>query len=207
MSDSKILIIAQSDKYHPLEILGEMMHGWLKAEGIDNVTLTKDRAAIINDLNQYNLLIFAVSPGKLSPEEEEAIVSFVENGKKFIGIHAATVINPENTKYIEMIGGRFIHHSPYHEFTVKVADPGHTVLEGISDFKITDELYVLDRAPAAASIFLTAFWEDHAQPMMYLRAYGRGRVLYNALGHNQDAYENPNFKKLVINSVKWILKH
>lgn len=207
MSGSKILILAQSDKYHPLEILGEMMSGWLKAEGIEDITLTKDRSVITNDLSKYNLLIFAMSAGKLTQAEEEALVSFVENGKKFMGIHAATVVDPENAKYIEMIGGRFVHHSPHHEFTVKIADPGHPILEGMSDFKITDELYVLDRTPAAASIFLTAFWENHAQPMMYLRAHGRGRVLYNALGHDQEAYENPNFKKLIIHSVKWLLKH
>jgi type 1 glutamine amidotransferase len=206
MSESKVLILAQSDKYHPLEILGEMMSGWLKAENVD-ITLSKDRSALSSDLNQYNLLVFAMTAGKLSPSEEDALVSFVDSGKRLFGIHSATVVEPENVKYIDMIGGRFVHHSPHHEFTVKIADPGHPILENMSDFKITDELYVLDRTPSSASILMTAFWENHAQPMLYLKAYGRGRVLYNALGHDQNAYENPNFKKLVIRSVKWLLKH
>lgn len=206
MSDSKVLILAQSDKYHPLEILGEMMSGWLKGEKIE-VTLSKDRSTLSSDLNQYNLLVFAMTAGKLSQAEEDALVNYVDGGKRLFGIHSATVVEPENLKYIDMVGGRFVHHSPHHEFTVKIADPGHPVLANISDFKITDELYVLDRTPSAASILMTAFWENHAQPMLYLRAYGRGRVLYNALGHDQNAYENPNFKKIVINSVKWLLKY
>lgn len=206
MSDSKVLILAQSDKYHPLEILGEMMSGWLKGEKIE-VTLSKDRSTLSSDLNQYNLLVFAMTAGKLSQAEEDALVNYVDGGKRLFGIHSATVVEPENLKYIDMVGGRFVHHSPHHEFTLKIADPGHPVLANISDFKITDELYVLDRTPSAASILMTAFWENHAQPMLYLRAYGRGRVLYNALGHDQNAYENPNFKKIVINSVKWLLKY
>jgi type 1 glutamine amidotransferase len=195
MSESKILIIAQNDRYHPLETLGEMMVRWLKDEGISDVTLTKDRSAIVSDLKKYDLLVFCMTPDKLSTAEEEAIVSFVEGGKKLMGIHSATVVNEENVKYIEMIGGRFTHHSPHHEFTVKVADPGHPVVEGLRDFEITDELYVLDRTPSAASVLLTAFWEDRIQPM-----------LYNALGHGPDAYENPNLKRIIVQSVKWLLR-
>jgi hypothetical protein len=205
MKKSKILITAKSDQHHPLEILGEMMSGWLRHEGFEDIKLAKDRSELIGDLKQYDLLVFAMTAGKMTPEEEEAVVSFVEDGKKLMGIHSATVVNEENTKYIEMIGGRFTHHSPHHEFTVKIADPGHPVVQGLNDFKITDELYVLDRTPSAASVLLTAVWEHEAQPMLYLRAHGGGKILYNAMGHNQDAYENPNFKKTIIQGVKWLL--
>jgi type 1 glutamine amidotransferase len=206
MTEPKVLILAQNDRHHPLETLGEMMVDWLKDEGISDVTLTKDRSAMTGDLSEYDLLVFCMTADKLSPAEEQATVSFVEGGKKLMGIHSATVVNEENLKYIEMIGGRFIHHSPHHEFTVKVADPGHPIVEGLKDFNITDELYVLDRTPSAASVLLTAFWEDHAQPMLYLRAHGQGTVLYNALGHGPAAYENPNLKTLVVQGAKWLLR-
>lgn len=206
MSDSKILIVAQNDQHHPLETLGKMMLGWLKDEGFNNVTLTKDLSIMIAELDNYDLLIFSMTPSKLSPAAEDAIVSFVHDGKMLMGIHSATVVDPENVKYIEMIGGRFVHHSPHHEFSVKIADPGHPILEGLVDFKITDELYVLDRTPSAASVLLTAFWEDNVQPILYIRAHGQGKVLYNALGHGPPAYENPNLKKLVIQGAKWLLK-
>ncbi len=206
MSDSKILILAQNDEYHPLETLGEMIVGWLKDEGFDDVTLTGDRSILTSNLDQYELLILCMTMSKIPAAEEDAIVSFVENGKELMGIHSATVVDEGNRKYIEMIGGRFIHHSPHHEFTVKVASPGHPIVEGLRDFKITDELYVLDRTPPAASVLLTAFWEKQAQPMLYIRAHGQGKVLYNALGHGPEAYGNPNLKPIVVQSVKWLLK-
>ncbi len=205
MSEHQVLILAENDQYHPLETLGEMTEDWLKSSGMTNVTLSKDRSVITGDLNQYDLLILVITTNKLSPAEEDALVGFVEDGKKLMGIHSATVVSEENVKFIEMIGGRFVHHSPHHEFTVRVAHPHHPIVEGLRDFKITDELYVLDRTPSAASVLLTAFWEDGAQPMLYIRAHGQGKVLYNALGHGPEAYENPNLEKLIIQGAKWLL--
>lgn len=206
MSGSKILVLAKSDQYHPLETLGQMILNWLKDERLSNVALTSDRSVIVNDINKYDLVIACMTMNKLSPEEEKSFVDFVKNGRKFMGIHSATVVDESNKDYIEMIGGRFVRHSPYHEFIVKVADPGHPILEGLKDFKIQDELYVLDRTPSSASVLLTAFFNDHAQPMLYLRAHGEGKVLYNAMGHDTSAYENPNFRKIVAQGVKWLLK-
>ncbi len=205
MSESRILILANNDQYHPLETLADMMEGWLKDSGLGNVTLSKDRSVIAGDLNEYDLLILAMTPSDLSPMDEDALVSFVAGGKKLMGIHSVTVVDPEKEKYIGMIGGRFVHHSHHHEFTVKIADPGHPVVAGLDDFKITDELYVLDRTPSAASVLLTAFWEDETQPILYIRAHGQGKVLYNALGHGPAAYENPNLKKLIVQGAKWLL--
>jgi len=206
MGNSKILILAQNDQWHPLEDLGAMMADWLKDAGFNDVTLTKDRAVITGDISEYDLLVLCMTPGKFSPEEENALVDYVENGKKLMGLHSATFVDEENQKYIEMIGGRFTHHGPYHEFTVKVSDPGHTIVKDLKDFTIADELYVLDRTPSAASVLLTAFWDDHAQPLLYLRSHGQGKVLYNAMGHDMAAFENPNFRHIVVQGVKWLLR-
>jgi len=171
-----------------------------------DVTLTKDQSVITGGLDDYDLFVFSMTPSEFSAAEEEALVSFVKSGKKFMGIHSATVMSPERTEYIDMIGGRFIHHSPYHEFPVKVVDPENPIVEGVQDFKITDELYVLDRAPEGANVLLTAFWEERDQPMLYLKKYGDGEMLYNALGHDTAAYENPSFKRIVVQGIKWLLR-
>lgn len=205
MTESRVLIIACSDEYHPLETLGEMMELWLKDAGMQRVTLCKGREAITQSLDEYDMLILALTPYKFSSAEEDALVSFVTDGKKLMAIHTATAVDAENEKYVEMVGGRFVTHSPHQEFTVNVAEPGHPVVEGVKDFKITDELYVLDRTPSAAHVLLTATWDGKAQPMLYTRAHGRGKVLYNALGHGPDAYENPNLEKLIVQGTQWLL--
>jgi len=205
MSESRILILAENDQYHPLETLADMMVDWLKDSGLKDVALSKDRSVIAGDLNEYDLLILAMTPGDLSPTDEDALINFVAGGKKLMGIHSATVVDAEKEKYIQLIGGRFTHHSHHHEFPVKVVKPEHPIVAGVDDFKIMDELYVLDRTPSAASVILTASWEDKAQPILYTRAHGQGIVLYNSLGHGPAAYENPNLKKLIVQGTKWLL--
>ena len=182
------------------------MDGWLRSEGLSNITLTKDQSVLNSDLGQYDLLVLSLQLTDFSSAAEEALVAFVEGGKRLMAIHPASVIDEKYQKYIGLLGCRFSHHSPYQEFTVKVAAPGHPVVDGLGDFKITDELYVMDKNPSSADVLLTAFWEDHAQPMLYVRTAGMGRVMYNAMGHDQAAYENPNYRKTIEQGVKWLLK-
>ena len=108
--------------------------------------------------------------------------------------------------YIDMIGGRFVKHSLYHEFQVQIEDKEHPITQGVVDFKITDELYILDRAPQNAHLLAAAVWEDKSQPMVYTRKHGKGNVLYNALGHDEAAFNNPMFQKLVVGGIKWLLQ-
>ena len=213
MNASKILILVKDDKHHSMENLGKMMVEWLEGEGITDVTLTNDRTDIKKDLSKYDLLILGMTPSDSSPAleplpevEEDALVNFVQDGKKLMAIHCVTDVSKANLKYIDMIGARFSHHPPYKEFTVKVADVEHPIVEGVKDFKTKDELYVLDRKPSDARVLLTAFWEGSERPMMYLKPYGKGEVLYNALGHDLATFENASFRKLIIQGVKWLLR-
>jgi type 1 glutamine amidotransferase len=39
--------------------------------------------------------------------------------------------------------------------------------------------------------------------MVYVKPYGRGRVLYNALGHDASAFDHPSFQRLVVQGLAW----
>ena len=206
MKAKNIIILAVNKEPHPLEKLGEMMVEWLEGEGITDVFLTNDRTEIQKDLSKYDLFILAMTPRNIPEVEENALVNFVRDGKKLMAIHSATVVNKENLKYIDMIGAKLSHHPPYKEFTVKVADVEHPIVEGVKDFKIKDDLYILDRKPSDARVLLTTFWEGSEQPMMYSKPYGKGEVLYIVLGHDLATFENPSFRKLITKGVKWLLR-
>lgn len=202
---ANVLIVSKNDQWHPLEELGAMIVGWSKELGGIEAEVSHDMEILTRGkLDTCDVCILPITVGELTDEQEQALVDFVENGKGLFGLHSATVVNERNTKYIDLIGGRFIHHSHYHEFPVKIEDKEHPITSGVGDFKITDELYVLDRQPEDAHILATAVWEDKVQPLVYTKNYGIGKVLYNAMGHDQAAYENPACQKLVIQGLKWI---
>jgi type 1 glutamine amidotransferase len=39
--------------------------------------------------------------------------------------------------------------------------------------------------------------------ILWTRAIGKGRVVYNALGHGKEAWENPQWQKLTVQSILW----
>ena len=203
---SKVLILSQNDQHHKLETLGSMIVEWTKDLEDIEIEVSHDMD-MLSKLSGFDLCLFCATPGQqLTNETEESLVDFVEGGKSLLAVHSATVVDEKNTKYIDLIGARFTHHSPYHEFQVKIEDAEHPVTKGLADFKISDELYVLARAPEGAEILATAVWEDKAQPMVYAKKYGKGEVLYNALGHNEESFSNPAFQKLIVQGIKWLLR-
>lgn len=161
------------------------------------------RMLVSGELDSFDLCILCMTPWEFTNEEEQSVVDFVDKGKNLFGIHSVICVDEKNTKYINLIGGRFLSHSPYHEFQVKIENCEHPLISGLGDFRISDELYVMDRASENASILATAVWERKVHPMVYVKSYGKGEVLYNAMGHDRGAFHNFTFQKLIIQGIKW----
>lgn len=202
---ARTLIHSMNDQHHPLEELGALLTRLLADADAVTTEESHDKRALA-DLSGYDLCVLCTTMNGLTSEQEAGVVRFVRGGGKLVGIHSVTVVDPEHTAYADLIGGRFTHHSPYHEFTVNVAEPGHPIVAGVERFSILDELYVLDRVPVGAHVLATADWEGVARPMLYTKNHGAGRVVYNALGHDQAAYDNPHFRALTLQSIDWILE-
>ncbi len=202
---ARVLILSKNDQWHPLEELGSMIVNWSQElEGVE-IEVSHDKEILASGkLDTCDVCILCATVGELTDEQEQAVVDFVEKGKGLFAVHSATVVDEKRTKYINLLGGRFTHHSHYHEFQVTIEDREHPITSGVGDFKIRDELYVLDRHPEGAHILATALWEDKVQPLVYTKDYGKGKVLYNAMGHDGAAYENPAFQKLVAQGLKWM---
>jgi len=203
---AKALILSRNDRYHPLEELGSKILDWLKELKDVRTEVSHDKGILASgELDACDICILCTTMDDLTVEQEKGIVDFVEDGKNLFGIHSATVINEERTRYISLIGGRFTHHPPRHEFQVRIEDKDHPITRGIEDFKVTDELYILDRAPEGAHVLATALWEGKSQPLLYTRRGGKGKVLYNALGHDQATYNHPTFRRLVVQGIRWMI--
>ena len=40
-------------------------------------------------------------------------------------------------------------------------------------------------------------------PLAWTRKYGRGKIFYTALGHEQAVWQDPRFQELLLNGIKW----
>lgn len=201
---SNVLLLSQDDQYHKLVMLGSLIVEWSKEIKDIDIQITHDKEMLLK-LNDFNICILCLTTTQLSIEEEKALADFVNSGNSLFVFHSASVIDEKNAKYIDLLGARFVTHAPYNEFPVIIADKNHPITKGLEDFKISDELYVLDREPKDAIILATALWEGKAQPMVYAKNFGNGKVIYNALGHDEAAFYNPSYRQLTVQGIKWLI--
>lgn len=157
------------------------------------------------------------------PITDEAKADFVarlKEGKGLVALHHSLANYQKWPEYERIIGGRYNlekrtvdgverpqstykHDVP---FRVKVANPQHPVTKGISDFDIHDETYGLfDVAPQAHALLATDE-PTSGKTIAWARNYEAARVVYIQLGHDQMAYENPNYRRLVANAIRWVAR-
>ena len=201
MPGTRALMIARSDQWHDLKTLGSMVEEWLPEVAFET---SEDNASLLAlSPARHHLCLLCATMTGLPEAEEAALVRYVNGGGGLLGLHSCTVVDEERREYVELLGGRFAHHSPYHEFAVQVTESARPVRVGVEDFTIRDELYVLDREPVGATVLATAEWEDRPQPMVYAKSAGQGRVCYNALGHDAAAFNHLAFRQLVVQGARW----
>ncbi|AOL22553.1 hypothetical protein Ga0102493_111526 [Erythrobacter litoralis] len=148
-----------------------------------------------------------------SPEAALRLRSFVENGGRWLALHATNSLlewradgvagRPATGDFLETLGSSFQAHPPIGPYEVRpgpVADP---LTAGIAPFTIEDELYLSDYADevevllharfgGAAPGFVRDRWPQGEQAVLYRRSLGSGEVLYFTPGHARGHYDAPH---------------
>jgi type 1 glutamine amidotransferase len=157
--------------------------------------------------SDYDVLLFYGGP-QADELQERALEKFVEDGGGVVALHHASA--NKSKVWIRLIGGQFAGHIPgTHPLNVVVVEKDHPVTKGVEAFAIVDEEYKHKLADVERQV-LARFRErppksDQKANMdvIWTRTVGKGRVVYNALGHDKEAWENPAWQKLVLQSIFW----
>ena len=184
-----------------------------------NVTVTEDVSEFtIENLQRYDAMIFYTS-GELpmSGAQKAALLDFVRSGHGFIGIHSATDTFYKWPSYLELIGGYFDGHPWHQTVKIQVADPSNSLVSflGVS-LEINDEIYQIrdfdDRGSHVllrldeTSVDLTRAGvrqRSYGWPLAWTRSYGRGRVFYSALGHEEAVWRDSHYQRVLLNAILW----
>lgn len=192
---------------------------------------TKD-ASLINaeNLKNYKTVIFYTT-GYLTEAGSDGHPPMGENGLKelldwisaggsFVGLHSATDSfhskGDEVSSYIEMIGGEFETHGQQFKGALRIVSPGHPAIASLPDGWAVFEEWYINKNLNTEKMHVLALLEvgDKTRqqqdkynmpdyPIIWCRAYGQGRVLYNGLGHNETVWEADVFQKLLADNLKW----
>lgn len=200
--DTKVLLLVGGSQYHDTRETRAALSGLLSRKF--DVTMTDDLGVLHpGTLSAYDVIVNFTTFLEPTDEQIGALLDAVKGGKGFVGIHGATVTFWNSTAYLEMIGGKFIVHDPNKVFTVNISTSKHVekhpITEGVEDFCIQDELYIIEGDLTQWHILARA--EGH--PIVHTKTWGKGRVYSNALGHDARALNNPGFQTLTVNGVEW----
>jgi type 1 glutamine amidotransferase len=167
-------------------------------------------------LKRYHAIVFANTVGDLPLPDGDALVQWVKDGGAFIGVHSASDTLHGHRPYIEMLGGEFHHHREQVTIEGINRDPAHPAnrhlpptwnLDGMKEeiylFQnyqrgAVHELITLDRHPNTG--------EPGHFPISWCREWGKGRVFYTALGHNEVVWEMTAFQKHLLGGIEWALR-
>jgi type 1 glutamine amidotransferase len=172
------------------------------------------------NLDAFDAVVF-FTDGDLDMDDSQKrdLLSFIrDDGKGFIGIHSATITFLSWPEYGKMIGGYFDGH-PWGEFDAPlVVEDAHFPGMGHlpATFNLKDEIYQIrdfSRANVRVLMRLDAGRIDLSRKgvrrndgdfaVIWARNYGKGRVLYNGLGHRREVWDRPAIQRMWLDMVQW----
>lgn len=143
----------------------------------------------------------------MTPDQERAVVRFVESGGGFLALHNATGLYTAGGPYLKLLGGTYNGHGPLERFRVHVTDPKHPVTRAITTYEVADEQHTPIPDLSKVHIFLESRSHDGVTaPAGWAYEAARGRVCYLANGHTRDALLHPTYQRLLQNAIHWSLR-
>jgi len=190
----------------------------------ENITKKNVKQANFKSLEYFDALVFSSTTGELdlTDDQKTDMMSFIkEDGKGFVGVHAALDTNYKWPEYGEMIGGWFDQH-PWFTFNAPIVneDPSFPAVHHFPKaFDKYDEIYQpkswsRDKVNVLLSMDASKLdynnnprihRTDRDFAVAWSKMYGKGRVFYSTLGHTKEAWDDPDIQKMYFESIKWVL--
>ncbi len=226
----RLLVVGQAKGYQHETIstamvtlynLGRGRGGWETCFRTDCAAITKKPLKYgAKNLNDFDAVAF-FTDGDLDMDASQKadLLSFVrDDGKGFLGVHSAAITFTRWPEYGEMLGGYFDGH-PWGVFDAPliVEDPAFPGLGQLPRaFTLRDEIYQIkdfsrDRVRVllrldASKVDLTLKGvrrRDGDFAVAWAREYGKGRVVYNGLGHSDEAWDRPEMQTMWLELIRW----
>jgi uncharacterized protein len=147
-----------------------------------------------------------------SPSEaaRTALQTHLQGGGALLGLHTASICFSDWPEWRTLLGGHWVWGTSWHPppERIEVTPTAEGSLRHLPSFEVNDELYTsLSLEPTATVL---ASGESAAmptpQPVMWSHTVGAGRVIYDALGHDQASLHHPAHAELLREGVSWALE-
>jgi type 1 glutamine amidotransferase len=155
---------------------------------------------------RFDVLVRYDMVAGFSPKQEKAFVALLQAGIGLVSLHHNEAAHentwPQYAKIIARTPNKTW--SEAEEMRITVVDKTHPITHGVSDFTIRDETYGGYRVSPQAHVLLKTDHPKNGREIAWVTKYGNSRVVYRQLGHDRDAYANPQFRALLTNAIRLV---
>ncbi|GAA0877128.1 hypothetical protein GCM10009119_00960 [Algoriphagus jejuensis] len=157
---------------------------------------------------------------KKANELEANLLRYVEKGGGLLVIHGGVTTQNNSWEFSRLLGASFDYHPPQQPHQVRVEDPKHPLVQAFpaEGFNHTDEPY----------FYKNAYEELDFKPLLYfnnaeiknqrkgqeltegktyvawIRAEGKGKVMYISPSHNAQSFENPDLLQFYLDGMQYV---
>ncbi|MDR0497016.1 MAG: ThuA domain-containing protein [Treponema sp.] len=149
------------------------------------------------------------------PKEDSPLRKYLENeigltAQGIVIIHHA-LLNFQNWDlYTEICGlkergaGIGFKYFPNETVNERILDSNHPITSGISDFSVIDETYNIGEPMEPGNhLLISTDNKTSMKNLAWTRQYKNSRVFSYASGHDNKAYDNENYRKIVHRALLW----
>lgn len=221
-SKLNVLVFSKTEGYRHKSIAdGIKMFSELAQQENWALTATEDAGLFTPEfLKRFDVVVF-LNPthNVLNEEEQKAFKQFMESGKGFVGIHAASDCEYDWPWYGKLVGAYFKIHPPTQEATVVCEDTNHPAMlpfEGMKSYTTTDEWYSFTSNPRSHVHVLAHLdessikqtnkennWHMGDHPLIWYQEENGMRSFYTGFGHTSEAYQDPKIRAHIAGAVNW----
>jgi type 1 glutamine amidotransferase len=165
----------------------------------------------------YDVIVLYNFNQSITPKQQENFVKLLQKGVGLVILHHANAAY-NNWPLFWQIAGVEYRFRPWQQdgvpmapsgykggvhFRVHVADPHHPITQGLEDYDFLDETYCRTSVDPGVHALLTTDEPSSDKTLSWVKTFARSRVFYLQSGHDQTAYQNPNYRKLVVRAIRW----
>ena len=188
-----------------------------------DVVLMENPGSITDkNLEQFQVIIFLNTTGNIFDSTQQKVMErYIQSGKGFVGIHAASDTEYDWPWYNKLVGRMFHIHPAVQTAKVNILDPEFPGLQGFSNNKLwTDEWYEFGPEKTSDLHYILSIDETSynpkvewgpkkgvgmgkLHPVAWYHNYDGGRSFYTALGHLPSVYSDPAFLNHLYAGIFW----
>lgn len=171
-----------------------------------------------DSIDKYDALVFYDLYQDITEEQKDAFIEMLNKGKGLVFLHHSIASYQDWDEFINILGARYylaptlvdgdtVPASTYkdnQDVHVKILDTKHPIVKGLEDFQIHEEVYGLYQVIPDVHPLISSNHPDSGEYQVWTNTFGESRIVYIQFGHDNNAYSNPNFRKLLRQALEWV---